>query len=213
MIAARQIAFGSGGGKRLPDGVVQVEYLENAANNYINTGVIIGQYPNRRIEAKFSNCKYVSNFDFYHGLFGVVEDSNGNSTGIKVISNSAIRLRDGRNQSTDIEMVIPASFECSLSRNGAVINGVGYPYIFTLFYSALVSPIDIFGFSNYTDGIPKNNTCGRGRCHYFKIYDGNILLFDAIPVRVGDVGYMYDKVSGQLFGNAGTGEFVLGADI
>lgn len=26
------------------------------------------------------------------------------------------------------------------------------------------------------------------------------------------IGYMYDKVSGQLFGNQGTGNFILGAD-
>lgn len=37
-------------------------------------------------------------------------------------------------------------------------------------------------------------------------------IIDLIPVRVGNVGYMYDKVSGQLFGNAGTGEFILGPD-
>ena len=36
--------------------------------------------------------------------------------------------------------------------------------------------------------------------------------FDLIPVRIGQVGYMYDKVSGQLFGNAGTGNFTLGSD-
>lgn len=42
---------------------------------------------------------------------------------------------------------------------------------------------------------------------YAKI--GNL---DLIPVRVGQVGYMYDKVSGQLFGNQGTGSFILGAD-
>ena len=39
---------------------------------------------------------------------------------------------------------------------------------------------------------------------------------DFIPVRVGSganaVGYMYDRVSGQLFGNAGTGAFVIGPD-
>ena len=46
-----------------------------------------------------------------------------------------------------------------------------------------------------------------------KIFDGNKLKRDFIPVRVGQVGYMYDKVSGQLFGNAGTGSFILGNDI
>ena len=33
-----------------------------------------------------------------------------------------------------------------------------------------------------------------------------------IPVRVGQVGYMYDTVSGQLFENSGTGSFIVGPD-
>ena len=33
------------------------------------------------------------------------------------------------------------------------------------------------------------------------------------PVRRGNVGYMYDRVSGKLFGNRGPGSFVLGPDI
>jgi hypothetical protein len=39
-----------------------------------------------------------------------------------------------------------------------------------------------------------------------------VLTEHFIPVRVGTTGYMYDKVSGQLFGNVGTGDFILGAD-
>ena len=38
-------------------------------------------------------------------------------------------------------------------------------------------------------------------------------IFNAIPVRRGNVGYLYDKVSGKLFGNSGTGQFILGQDI
>lgn len=34
-----------------------------------------------------------------------------------------------------------------------------------------------------------------------------------IPVRVGTTGYMYDSVSGRLFGNAGTGNFTYGNDV
>lgn len=48
---------------------------------------------------------------------------------------------------------------------------------------------------------------------YKDIDENGNLVRDFIPVRVGQVGYMYDKVSGQLFGNAGTGNFVLGNDI
>ena len=49
--------------------------------------------------------------------------------------------------------------------------------------------------------------------YYFKVWEDNTLVLDLIPVRVGNVGYMYDKVSKQLFGNAGTGNFILGPDV
>lgn len=38
------------------------------------------------------------------------------------------------------------------------------------------------------------------------------MVRDFIPVRVGQVGYLYDRVSGQLFGKYGTGDFIVGPD-
>lgn len=54
----------------------------------------------------------------------------------------------------------------------------------------------------------------RSSCllEYVKFYDNNNLVRDLIPVRKKNIGYMYDKVSGQLFGNNGTGNFILGQD-
>ena len=46
-----------------------------------------------------------------------------------------------------------------------------------------------------------------------KIKNGSELVRDMISVRVGTTGYMYDKVSGELFGNVGSGSFGLGNDI
>ena len=51
-----------------------------------------------------------------------------------------------------------------------------------------------------------------GRIGFVRIYSNNVLVRDFIPVRKGTVGYLYDRVSGKLFGNAGTGDFVLGPD-
>lgn len=52
-----------------------------------------------------------------------------------------------------------------------------------------------------------------GRIYYFKLYDENDnIILDMIPVRKNGIGYMYDKVSKQLFSNQGTGNFVLGTD-
>lgn len=55
----------------------------------------------------------------------------------------------------------------------------------------------------------------RSKCKLFglKILNSNdVVVYDFIPVRIGTTGYLYDKVSSQLFGNTGTGEFILGAD-
>lgn len=48
---------------------------------------------------------------------------------------------------------------------------------------------------------------------YCKIWNGDTLVRDFIPVRKGLVGFMYDKVSGKLFANKGTGNFILGNDV
>ena len=60
------------------------------------------------------------------------------------------------------------------------------------------------------DGISVGTNASR--IYTCKLYDSSGLKYDLIPVRKGAVGYLYDKVSGQLFGNEGTGSFVLGAD-
>lgn len=61
-----------------------------------------------------------------------------------------------------------------------------------------------------SNGTTQSRPC---QFQFFRIWKGNELLRDYIPVRVGNVGYMYDQVSGQLFGNSGTGDFILGPDI
>lgn len=63
---------------------------------------------------------------------------------------------------------------------------------------------------------------GRGnastfRLFSFKLYDGSFLVRDMIPVRFTNElgqseGAMYDRVSGALFRNAGTGAFLYGND-
>lgn len=49
--------------------------------------------------------------------------------------------------------------------------------------------------------------------YFVKISQGNSIVADLIPVRVGDVGYMYDKISKKLFGNVGSGSFIIGNDL
>lgn len=51
-----------------------------------------------------------------------------------------------------------------------------------------------------------NNRCRIGSLHAER--NGEKVL-DLIPARLGTTGYMYDKVSRKLFGNSGTGNFII----
>ena len=65
-----------------------------------------------------------------------------------------------------------------------------------------------------TIGIRRSQTSQVGglRVKALSMSDNNETLRDYTPVRVGSVGYFYDKVSKQLFGNSFAGELVIGPD-
>lgn len=70
----------------------------------------------------------------------------------------------------------------------------------------------LFHVSNY------NNTKFKGNIYYFKIQKSGKLIINLIPVRftneLGQTeGAMFDKVTGKLFRNQGTGSFVIGPDV
>lgn len=52
----------------------------------------------------------------------------------------------------------------------------------------------------------------RTRIMKFESIRNGEKVADIIAVRKDGVGYMYDRVSGQLFGNQGTGAFIIGPD-
>lgn len=55
--------------------------------------------------------------------------------------------------------------------------------------------------------------CITGQIYSFSVYYGDSCILNMIPVRIGQVGYMYDAISESLFGNDGSGSFGLGNDI
>ena len=52
----------------------------------------------------------------------------------------------------------------------------------------------------------------KAKVFSLRIFDTGTLVRDFIPVRVGTTGYLYDRASGALFGNDGTGSFGVGPD-
>ena len=47
--------------------------------------------------------------------------------------------------------------------------------------------------------------------YFCKLWDNGVLVRDLIPVKdENNVGYMYDKLHNTLYGNLGTGDFIVG---
>ena len=89
------------------------------------------------------------------------------------------------------------------------VNGSGKT--FTALSASLTTGQNYFIFARKaSDGGVQSRPC---RFKSFKMWRNNVLLRDFIPVRIGQVGYMYDKVSNKFFGNVGTGSFTLGPDV
>lgn len=90
----------------------------------------------------------------------------------------------------------------SASLDGSQIYSKITPY----YISDFNVPIGIFSHNS-------SSTIGwHARIYSEKIYINEILVKDMVPIRIGQVGYMYDKISGIKYGNSGTGLFVLGPD-
>ena len=94
--------------------------------------------------------------------------------------------------------------------HNVVLNGSRLgTYSSTSFSVSSNNPLYLFG----TSGYGTNLYLSKARVYFFVIIKNNAVVRDYIPVRVGQVGYMYDRVSGTLFSNAGTGSFTLGSDV
>ena len=197
MIAARQIAFGRGAGKRKPYDA-EIEYLESTGTQYLDTGIKLASTTKAVVDTAFTSGS----------VLGVIFPSNY-STWFCFTSGttSTVRYYYGSVSNYDYTIDKTMRHVYGISKDFEIDGSVVYTSSNTLTAGLL----NLYAFGRVNNGNP--NDLLKGKIFSLKIYDNDILVRDFIPVRKGNVGYMYDRVSGQLFGNSGTGEFVLGPDL
>lgn len=186
----------------------EIEYLGFNGTQYIDTG-FRANTTTTRAETELQ----VTDFSTTCGLFGSRNNStstNTDSCNVFVLDNNRFRLDwvDGTTNVIATNIVTTEKYIISITRGMATVNDA-------TFTGTNIDSID----QNYNFYIGTYNRAGetspylfRGRFYWFKIYSNNQLVRDFIPVRKGTTGYLYDKVSGNLFGNSGTGDFILGND-
>jgi hypothetical protein len=203
MIASRQIAFG--GGKRKPYDA-EVEYLESTGNQYIDTGVSFSAPCSMSVSISFTPI--MAEMDFFGAYIRTNMNNMNMVCGCYQKFVFLFNWPGSRVDSSSLgDSEVYANIQCVFSGSGAsgtrtlTVNGSTYTRSGAYYNNQLII-------------LFKANFSGAFKLYAFKIYDeNNVLVRDYIPVRVGDVGYMYDKVSGKLFGNQGTGAFIIGDDV
>lgn len=111
------------------------------------------------------------------------------------------------------ESLINVWFNVEIDASVGTCNINGTTHRFTPLSGSITAHANYGIFGRLSGNMATQIRTGNNDIAYVQLSKNGELLGDFIPVRVGQVGYMYDKVSGQLFGNAGTGEFILGPDI
>ena len=192
----------------------EIEYLQSSNTQYIETGIIPDADTGIYIKASWSSGQ-----DNY--IVGLRNDSDNTRWGIGKSSfgwywcyGNYTSAYNG-NYNNYLNVTTAATIvECKLNYlNDSKWYGQG-PDNFqaqqtlpTLPFTPLYN-IRLFG----SAGVSADYAKFSGKLYFVKISQNQDVIMDLIPVRVGQVGYMYDKVSKQLFGNSGTGDFVLGPD-
>ena len=180
-----------GGAKGLPYDV-EVEYLEADGAERIVTDIISSS--SMAYETKYG-FDAVSKRTFLFGIYG--------GTGGGYVAVAA----NGKYEPASLNVVLANGIhELYFSNSESIIDGNTYAAKGDLFRDRPTWPITIFQYQK------DQLTGGVQRIYYFSAYNNGVKVNELMPVRIGQVGYLYDKISGTLYANNGTGTLTLGPD-
>lgn len=176
----------------------EVEYLESDGNSYIDTGL------------KASSELGILAHIYVTGIFpfGGRNGFNNKEFSFCALQNGDSGFRFGSSIAIAQGERVNELYEFDNTQNHNILKVGNTTYVAT--YNSFISDYNVFLFGLNNAGVAENIS---SRIYDFKIYNNSTLVRDFIPVRIGSTGYMYDKVTKQLFANKGTGNFVLGNDV
>ena len=182
--------------------LTKVNYIESTGTQYIDTGV------------KPSNSTKVDIKFMYNSLNGFVYGSRTSSSGSDahefIINASGLVFPQFDGQHNEVSSSynkIGEEYILSNSQSGAYINGNLIKSYNTATFSSK--------HSMFLFGLNQNGTVEYrkfiGRLYYCKIYNGDTLVRDFVPVIDGsNIACLYDKVEKKCYYNVGTGTFSYG---
>lgn len=184
----------------LPEGYIQLNYIQSTGTQYIDTGLI--ETADMTVSCHFDVDTVASDY-----LFGSQQNSSNLSYN-GIFKNNMLEYNYNEIGFTAANSIELAE-EIIDSTNHITINGVSHA-------AAIGTPQNvsmlIFGIRRNTGAMRPYG--GQAKLRYFKIKKGENTVRDFIPCKDpdGTVG-LYDTVHETFYTNAGTGTFVAGAEV
>lgn len=188
----------------------KVEYLQSDSNAFIDTGLSLDD-DNVDIYVEFEWNSYTQ----YGAVYGNYVSTPTNINCYRLLLNSSTQFSNNHN-------TLPGDtgkgyFNCDInnihklfvSKNSFILDNISIPRTGVAKGETNTSNIALFNRS-VMEPISRNIDL---KVYAFTVLKEGVKLLNFIPVVVDGVGYMYDTVSKKLFGNVGTGNFVIGPEI
>lgn len=190
-----------------PD-IVPVEYLQSTGTQYIDTGIL--QDSSLALDVDFNVSAYKQ-----EGLLCSRTGTTSKAHGF-IFPSSPNTIRYTRGDGTGHAYATPNNWALNEWHNVRCsgddwwFDGVKQSAPTNTNKEFTSNTLTYYLFACNTNGTVSN--LGTKKIRKCTIVKNGETVLDLISVRVGTVGYMYDKVSHKLFANAGTGSFVIGED-
>ena len=187
--------------------IIPVEYIQSNGNQQINLDFLYSTDSSYEIKTGIKFLSYAIQFNGWDagGAFGTrangKPDNGANANGFGVdIKNTYVEtnliIQSGSSSSSILSVDVNGDVYSNTRAHGSLAEYAGARG-YRLF--ALVSKNEIR--SNCFEAI-----------YWCTVKINNALTMDLIPVRVEQVGYLQNRVSGRLYGNCGSGSFTFGND-
>ena len=197
------------GGKKglLPSGYVQLEYIENTSSAYIDTGLIVGDYP-LLVNAKHSYSSGESIMGFGKSLQG-----GGDGIALLVYNNKFSNIIPGVSYNTFMDVTHDViEFNWALGNGTSIFTGdLQHTTTNKCFNYGILARTYTFKLFRSAD---KYAPLSRGKSFYLRLCQDGILVRDYIPCKnPNNVVGMYDTVNGVFYSSPNGTAFIAGPDV
>ena len=183
-----------------------VEYIEtDGVASYINTGItpVLATY---KVSTKFQvlSVGYPELTSLLgNNVFGAASGANAiMHTRMSFVAqpvNSVFRCQTPNNASAPYPAYDNSVHDVSYGNSGLVFDGVSYAVTAS---TSTCGPMCLGTRGSFPASANPQNYYTQTRYYGFKIYDGDNLVFDGIPVVANGLAGLYDSISGTFKGNA-----------